>query len=122
MTEHVHEWTPIDTNFGEIEEAEWFICEHCPAILSREEVISRINEYETLKRELKNVKREMRQEQTISYNWKDRAKKAEALLTAEEHEAEYPEHVCGRQGYGLHGSDSCPACDALLIAEEQDDE
>ncbi len=45
---HVHDWTPIDTNFGELEEAEWFICEHCPAILSREEVIARLNKIDRL--------------------------------------------------------------------------
>ena len=50
MTEqHECEWTPLDTNFGELDEAEWFICEHCPAILSREDVIARLNEYNTLK-------------------------------------------------------------------------
>lgn len=51
MTEqHECEWIPIDTNFGEIEEAEWFVCEHYPAILSREDVIARLNEYKTLKK------------------------------------------------------------------------
>lgn len=46
--EHVHDWTPIDTSFGEMVVAEWFMCEGCPAILSREEVCARLNKIERL--------------------------------------------------------------------------
>lgn len=36
-------------------------------------------------------------------------------------EKQYPEHWCGRQGYGLGNDDFCPACEKQLALEALDD-
>ena len=129
MCDHVHEWKYTR------DRTHPFICHKCfPAgTLSIAEAESMLNEHAELVAELERL-------QIMAYRFIHRPEiwsvrgtaqfKVDAGLMNDEiailadvfggalkESGDTPRHVCGLQGYGLHWSDSCPACDALKEGE-----